>query len=77
MIESILSISNPTNLSEEVFEEWVPRFVPEIVGCEFIESFKKKGALPKVKLSLVFGPNSDVKQIEEKLRAFCYNFKPV
>jgi len=77
MIDSVLSITNPTNLSEEVFEEWVPRFIPEIESCEFIEAFKRRGALPKVKLGLVYGPSTDPRKIEEKLRAFCYNFKPI
>jgi hypothetical protein len=77
MMESVISVTNPSNLSEEIFEEWIPRVVRNIESCEFKEAFKKKGELPKVEMKIIYRPDSEIKDIQAKVREFCYNFKPV
>ena len=71
-----LTFVNPANLTEEVFEEWIPMFISSIVKCEFVASYKKRGELPKVQLSLSLVPTVSMTEIERSIRSFCYGYSP-
>ena len=75
-IRRTLAFANPTNLAEEVFEEWIPIFIPSLVKCEFVSSYKKRGELPKVQLSLTLIPTMPMIEVERSIRSFCYGYSP-
>jgi prephenate dehydrogenase len=73
LVKRTVSVTNPRNLSEDVFEKWIPKFLPEIKKCEFKESYKKRSEVPKVELVLTYHPSADPEDIRQKIRTFCYN----
>ena len=75
-VSRLISVHNPMDLAEEIFEKWVPTFVPGVKKCFFVEAHKKRGEVSRVKLAISIDPSTSISEIEKNIRAFCYGYTP-
>lgn len=60
--------SNPFNLSENYFEDWLPKVVLGLRECEFLRSTRYRGEAERVALRLTFNPNTDRDDLVKRVR---------
>ncbi|MEZ5654280.1 MAG: prephenate dehydrogenase/arogenate dehydrogenase family protein [Sphingobium sp.] len=71
-VQSTISTPNPSNYNESFFEKISPMLIEEILRCEFVDSFRRKGEMTRATVLVTHHPSVERETIENKLRSVCY-----